>query len=182
MNLAIRRCRIFTNCCTLALSVVFLSVLHAQSTRLGIFEGQSDVGAVTPPGAAVYDRATGAYTLTSAGANLGAQPTLSTSSGRKPPATSRSPPASFSPIPSASIVPIARPSSSFVKTSMLTLPTLTPHRMAQAKLRSRIGALPVESQRVSSWTAPLPSDSVSKNAATPSPCILPRLPTPRSTR
>ena len=70
MNLAIRRCRIFTNCCTLALSVVFLSVLHAQSTRLGIFEGQSDVGAVTPPGAAVYDRATGAYTLTSAGANL----------------------------------------------------------------------------------------------------------------
>ena len=68
--LAIRRCRIFTNCCTLALSVVSLSVLHAQSTSLGIFDGQSDVGAVTPPGAAVYNPATGAYTLTSAGANL----------------------------------------------------------------------------------------------------------------
>ncbi|HEY1757823.1 MAG TPA: hypothetical protein VGG72_20800 [Bryobacteraceae bacterium] len=41
---------------------------HAQS--LGIFEGQSDVGSVTPPGSGVYDPATGAYTLTSAGANL----------------------------------------------------------------------------------------------------------------
>jgi TolB protein len=36
---------------------------------LGLFEGQSDVGSVTPPGTGNYDSATGAYTLTSAGAN-----------------------------------------------------------------------------------------------------------------
>ena len=48
-----------------------LCALHAQTSRsLGIFEGQSDVGAVTPPGSAVYDPASNTYTLTSAGANL----------------------------------------------------------------------------------------------------------------
>jgi TolB protein len=41
---------------------------HAQT--LGLFEGQSDVGAVTPPGTAVYDAAAQTYTLTAAGANL----------------------------------------------------------------------------------------------------------------
>jgi TolB protein len=38
-------------------------------TALGLFEGQSDVGSVTPPGSANYDPATATYTLTSAGAN-----------------------------------------------------------------------------------------------------------------
>ena len=43
----------------------------AQSAgSVGIFQGQSDVGAVTPPGTAVYDGAADTYTLTSAGANL----------------------------------------------------------------------------------------------------------------
>jgi len=41
---------------------------HAQS--VGIFDGQSDVGAVTPAGSAQFDSATGVYTLTSSGANL----------------------------------------------------------------------------------------------------------------
>ena len=41
---------------------------HAQS--LGLFDSQSDVGSVTPPGTATYDPATATYTLTSAGANL----------------------------------------------------------------------------------------------------------------
>src|ERR1039458_5411219 len=41
---------------------------HAQN--LGLFEGQADVGSVTPPGTATYDAAAGTYTLTSAGANL----------------------------------------------------------------------------------------------------------------
>lgn len=41
---------------------------HAQT--LGLFEGQSDVGAVTPPGTARYDAASQTYTLTAAGANL----------------------------------------------------------------------------------------------------------------
>jgi len=37
---------------------------------LGIFDGQTDVGSVTPPGMAVFDQGAGAYTITSAGANL----------------------------------------------------------------------------------------------------------------
>ncbi len=43
---------------------------QSASSSLGIFEGQSDVGSVTPPGSAVFDAATGVYTLTSAGTNL----------------------------------------------------------------------------------------------------------------
>jgi len=42
----------------------------AQPQSLGLFDGQSDVGSVTPPGTAVYDPAAQTYTLTSAGANL----------------------------------------------------------------------------------------------------------------
>ncbi|MGP8252954.1 MAG: TolB family protein [Terracidiphilus sp.] len=42
----------------------------AQSEAVGVFEGQSDVGSVTPPGTASFDRATGVYTIHSAGANL----------------------------------------------------------------------------------------------------------------
>jgi TolB protein len=43
-------------------------VAHAQA--VGVFEGQSDVGSVTPPGTARYDLSTGIYTITSSGANL----------------------------------------------------------------------------------------------------------------
>jgi TolB protein len=43
--------------------------LHAQAS-LGIFEGQTDVGSVNPPGTTVYDSARGVYTVTAAGANL----------------------------------------------------------------------------------------------------------------
>jgi Tol biopolymer transport system component len=61
-----RSLRFFT---LLAISSLFLA--HAANAqRLGIFEGQSDVGAVTPPGAARFDPATDTYTLNSAGANL----------------------------------------------------------------------------------------------------------------
>jgi len=44
----------------------------AQSAAgsLGVFEGQSDVGNVSPAGTGVYDAASGVYTLTSAGTNL----------------------------------------------------------------------------------------------------------------
>ena len=37
---------------------------------LGIFDGQTDVGSVTPPGRAVFDQGAGVYTIASAGANL----------------------------------------------------------------------------------------------------------------
>jgi TolB protein len=41
----------------------------ATASGQGIFEGQSDIGDVTPPGTGSYSAATGAYTLTSAGSN-----------------------------------------------------------------------------------------------------------------
>lgn len=47
-----------------------LGLAPAHPQNLGLFEAQADVGAVTPPGAAAFDPATGRYTLTSAGANL----------------------------------------------------------------------------------------------------------------
>ena len=57
----------------LALSVCFLTVpLIAQSSRnsLGIFEGQADVGSVTPPGTLAYDAPNQVYTIGAAGANI----------------------------------------------------------------------------------------------------------------
>jgi len=45
-------------------------LLTAQSKALGIFEGQTDVGSVTPPGTAAFDASSGVYTVTAAGANL----------------------------------------------------------------------------------------------------------------
>jgi hypothetical protein len=40
------------------------------SAKLGVFESQSDVGSVIPPGTASYDPASQIYTISSAGANL----------------------------------------------------------------------------------------------------------------
>jgi Tol biopolymer transport system component len=42
----------------------------APAPRLGIFEGQSDVGSVVPPGSLAYNDATQMYTVRAAGANL----------------------------------------------------------------------------------------------------------------
>jgi TolB protein len=44
----------------------------AQTTSggLGSFEGQADIGAVSPPGVGAYDAASGLYTVSAAGANL----------------------------------------------------------------------------------------------------------------
>jgi hypothetical protein len=55
--------------CIVALCAV-LTPHAARAQSVGIFESQSDVGSITPPGTSVYDPATGTYTLTSAGANL----------------------------------------------------------------------------------------------------------------
>jgi hypothetical protein len=43
---------------------------QAPSSPLGIFEGQSDVGSVTPAGAVAYDAAKNVYAISAAGANL----------------------------------------------------------------------------------------------------------------
>jgi catechol 2,3-dioxygenase-like lactoylglutathione lyase family enzyme len=45
------------------------SAAQDRSPGLGLFESQSDIGSVVPPGTGKYDPATGIYTLTSAGAN-----------------------------------------------------------------------------------------------------------------
>jgi TolB protein len=49
-----------------------LGVATAQTAgnSLGIFENQSDVGSVTPPGTATFDAASGVYTILSAGEDL----------------------------------------------------------------------------------------------------------------
>jgi Tol biopolymer transport system component len=55
-----------------AVLVVSVNVIVAQDLpgTLGIFEGQSDVGSVVPPGALAFDAASQVYTVTAAGANL----------------------------------------------------------------------------------------------------------------
>ena len=57
-----------------ALTLGFISsgIAGAQtaSSGLGIFESQSDAGSVVPPGTAIFDSASGVYTIRSAGANL----------------------------------------------------------------------------------------------------------------
>jgi len=47
-----------------------IAAAQAAGSELGIFENQSDVGSVVPPGVASFDAATGVYTIRSAGANL----------------------------------------------------------------------------------------------------------------
>ena len=46
-----------------------LAAAATPSIPLGVFDGQSDVGSVSPPGTARFDAATGTYLLDSAGAN-----------------------------------------------------------------------------------------------------------------
>ena len=58
---------------TIGCGVIFLvqacgCMAQAPTAGLGIFEGQTDVGSVTPPGKASYDA--GVYTLDAAGANM----------------------------------------------------------------------------------------------------------------
>ena len=45
------------------------AIVAAPTANLGVFEGQSDIGVVHPPGTGGYDPNTNTYTLTAAGAN-----------------------------------------------------------------------------------------------------------------
>jgi TolB protein len=56
--------------CAILLFASLLLGRTAYGQTLGIFEDQSDVGAVDPPGSAQFDASTGVYSLTSSGANL----------------------------------------------------------------------------------------------------------------
>ena len=54
----------------LTLPLCFPNFAVAQSSSLGIFEGQSDVGSVVPPGALTYNPSASVYSIQAAGANL----------------------------------------------------------------------------------------------------------------
>jgi TolB protein len=56
--------------CALALFLPGQISGQAVQGRLGIFEGQADVGSVTPPGTLSFDAASRTYTMNAAGANL----------------------------------------------------------------------------------------------------------------
>ena len=56
--------------CLLLLLTAHSCVAQTNSATLGAFESQSDIGAVTPPGKALYDAASGTYTIDAAGANM----------------------------------------------------------------------------------------------------------------
>jgi len=57
--------------CVAAALCISAHLLTSQTTSsLGVFDGQADVGAVSPPGTAVYDSTHGTYTLTAAGENM----------------------------------------------------------------------------------------------------------------
>ena len=56
--------------CTTTLRLQAHTTSDPANTSLGIFEAQSDVGKVTPPGKLAYDAATHTYTIDSSGANL----------------------------------------------------------------------------------------------------------------
>jgi len=59
-----------------------IGVAQTASGGLGIFQNQSDVGSVVPPGVATFDAATGVYTIRSAGGIFGSTSTHSTLCGR----------------------------------------------------------------------------------------------------
>jgi hypothetical protein len=48
----------------------FHRVTKTEDKRIGVFTGQSDVGSALVPGASSYDKATGQYTIVSAGYNI----------------------------------------------------------------------------------------------------------------
>jgi len=56
--------------CAALLFTAFLFARPVLAQSIGIFDGQSDVGTVTPPGSAHFDDASGVYSIASSGANL----------------------------------------------------------------------------------------------------------------
>ena len=67
-------CHVAVTFAVAGISVVGTAIANGQapaakSDAVGVFEGQSDIGDVTPPGTGSFSAAADAYTLTSAGAN-----------------------------------------------------------------------------------------------------------------
>ena len=57
-------------CSSALFAAACTGVAQSAAQGVGIFEGQSDVGAVSPPGTATYDAHSGIYTIDAAGANM----------------------------------------------------------------------------------------------------------------
>lgn len=62
--------KIFNRAKLLALSISILIFHTNLSAQLGVFDGQSDVGAVLHKGSQTFDASTGTYTLSGSGANI----------------------------------------------------------------------------------------------------------------
>ena len=69
MSSKLMRCLTVILFCWICLHSGLLSA-QATSSRVGIFEGQADIGKVVPAGTLNYSPKTGAYTLTAAGWDL----------------------------------------------------------------------------------------------------------------
>jgi TolB protein len=63
------RARSFLLVCSLLSLTAVPGLAQAPGASLGLFEGQTDVGSVVPPGTVTHDARSGAYTISSAGAN-----------------------------------------------------------------------------------------------------------------
>jgi len=107
----------------LSLSPIALAAQSAGS--LGIFEGQSDVGSVVPPGTLACAPASAPAPSPPPASTSGPPWTAFTSRGRNSPVISLSPPISISPISQATTARIARPCSWSASRSMPTLPMST---------------------------------------------------------
>ena len=62
--------RFITTFCGFAFCFAAGNLAAQSQLALGVFEGQTDVGAVTPPGRATFDNAHATYTVEAAGANM----------------------------------------------------------------------------------------------------------------
>jgi regulation of enolase protein 1 (concanavalin A-like superfamily) len=62
--------RYITPSAALAIALLCHAVPAADESKLGAFDDQADVGKVDPPGSAQFDKASGAYRITSAGQNV----------------------------------------------------------------------------------------------------------------
>src|SRR5579863_9504108 len=58
------------SCCLILCFETGTCVAQAQTRGLGVFEGQTDIGAVSPPGSAKLDAGNGTYSIEAAGANM----------------------------------------------------------------------------------------------------------------
>src|ERR1700759_1096008 len=70
MDVRADRFRMACLCCVVFSLATGVCLAQSGQRALGVFEDQTDVGAVVPPGVATFDAGNGVYTIAAAGANL----------------------------------------------------------------------------------------------------------------